>query len=67
MASFIPYAPEVKLFTNSKEFSYLADHFDRHGVYTTFPENTIQWKEFWIDVKNKCLNGFSEYGGYIIE
>lgn len=53
-----PYVPEVEHFENSNEFSYLAKFFEDHGVYTTLPKGTYEYKLFWEDVKKKCLEGF---------
>lgn len=53
-----PYVPEVEHFENSNEFSYLAKFFEEHGVYTTLPKGTYEYKLFWEDVKKKCLEGF---------
>lgn len=63
MPSNIPYAPQVSEFKGSDEFSYLAKFYEEHGVYTTLTEDTFQWKEFWKDVKNKCLAGFTNSYG----
>ena len=61
-----PYIPYVEHFTNSKEFSYLADFYDKHGMYTNIPLGTIQYIDFWNDVKDKCLNGFTNSVGITI-
>lgn len=58
-----PYVPQVIKFENSKEFSYLADHFNKTGFYTLHPENTDEYVEFWKDVRNKCLYGFTNSKG----
>jgi len=42
-----PYVPEVKMFTKSKEFSYLATHFDTYGFYTLLREDTQEYIDFW--------------------
>ena len=61
-----PYVPYIENFTNSKEFSYLADFYDKHGMYTNIPLGTIQYIDFWNDVKDKCLNGFTNSVGITI-
>jgi len=53
------YVPEVRQFKNSKEFSYLADHFNKTGFYTLIPEDTEAYAEFWKDVREKCLYGYT--------
>ena len=53
------YVPEVEKFENSKEFSYLADFFNQHGVYTLIPRGTYEYKLFWDEVKHLCINGFT--------
>lgn len=63
MASNIPYAPQVDLFQNTKEFSYLAQHFDEYGSYTGFTEGSKQYKDFWEQVSYYCRNGFENSKG----
>ena len=58
-----PYIPYVETFTKSKEFSYLAQYYEEHGMYTNIPSGTIQYLEFWQDVKDKCINGFTNSAG----
>lgn len=58
-----PYAPKVNKFTNSKEFSYLAEYFYKHKCYTTFPPKTLQHRQFWEEVRNNCINGFTNSVG----
>lgn len=58
-----PYVPLVLKFENINEFTYLADFFRKHTCYTNLPENTIQYKEFWNDVKDKCINGMTNSKG----
>jgi hypothetical protein len=54
-----PYIPFVEKFTNSKEFSYLATIFNNTGFYTHLREDTQEYVDFWNDVKDKCINGFT--------
>ena len=54
-----PYVPEVEWFKDSNEFSYLANFYDEHGVYTLIPAGTYEYQMFWEDVKNKCVHGFT--------
>lgn len=58
-----PYAPYVEKFTNSKEFSYLAEIFNDTGFYTHLQEGTKEYADFWKDVRNKCLIGFTNSDG----
>lgn len=58
-----PYIPHVEIFTNTSEFSYLADFFRKNQCYTNIPENTIQYKEFWKDVHDKCIYGMTNSVG----
>lgn len=58
-----PYIPHVEFFTNSKEFSYLAEYYDKNGMYTNIPPGTIQYIDFWKDVREKCINGFTNSAG----
>jgi hypothetical protein len=58
-----PYIPHIEFFTNSKEFSYLARIFDDTGMYTMVPPGTVEYMDFWKDVKDKCINGFTNTDG----
>jgi len=58
-----PYIPYVELFTDSKEFSYLANIFNDTGMYTMVPPGTVEYMDFWTDVKEKCINGFTNSKG----
>ena len=58
-----PYSPKVEKFTNSSEFSYLAESFNKNDVYTTLPNGTIEYKNFWLEVKDRCENGFTNSKG----
>lgn len=58
-----PYIPYVEKFTNSKEFRYLAIIFEETGFYTQLQEGTQEYINFWKDVKEKCLKGFTNSTG----
>lgn len=63
-----PYIPYVEKFQGSKEFSYLALAFEenkknKNESYTNLPPGTIQYIEFWNDVRDKCINGFTNSYG----
>jgi hypothetical protein len=57
------FIPHVDAFTSSKEFSYLAEFFNNNDAYTLFPRETEEYKLFWEDVREKCLNGFENSDG----
>lgn len=61
-----PYVPSVTFFRNSSEFSYLANYFRENKCYTKLPEGTIDYKEFWKEVKKYCLEGFTNSKGIYI-
>lgn len=58
-----PYIPNVDKFEAAKEFSYLAEFFNKHDSYTNLPRGTYEYKLFWEDVRDKCLNGFTNSKG----
>ena len=58
-----PYIPHIEKFTNSKEFSYLADVYDKTGMYTNLIPDTIEEIEFWDKVRDQCINGFTNSVG----
>jgi hypothetical protein len=58
-----PYTPYVEQFTNSKEFSYLAQIYDETGFYTHLREDTHAYLDFWNDVRKKCIEGFTNSVG----
>lgn len=53
----------VDYFQKTKEFSYLAEAYNKTGLYTTTIPGTIEYSEFWQDVRDKCLNGFTNSCG----
>lgn len=58
-----PYVPYVEKFQESKEFSYLAEEFNNSGFYTHLTEGTQEYIDFWKDVREKCLKGFTNSEG----
>lgn len=58
-----PYVPFVEWFENSHEFSYLATIFEETGRYTGLIKGTFQYKQFWDEVKDYCLYGFTNSKG----
>lgn len=61
-----PYVPRVEHFTNSHEFSYLARFYEQNGVYTNLLRGTYEYKMFWEEVRELCLNGFTNSDGITI-
>jgi hypothetical protein len=61
-----PYTSFIDNFTNTKEFSYLANFFNENECYTFLSENTDEYKTFWEDVRNKCINGYTNSAGQTI-
>jgi hypothetical protein len=57
------YIPHVESFSNTKEFTYLADYFTKNGYYCNIPEEKEEYKEFWKDVKAKCMFGMENSVG----
>lgn len=47
------------VFVNTSIFSRTADFFDKHGVYTLAPEDSIEYKEFWQREFNRRIRGVS--------
>lgn len=58
-----PYVPKVDKFVKSNEFRYLAEFYENEERYTNLPKGTMEYKKFWEDVKDKCLNGFTNSAG----
>lgn len=61
-----PYIPHIDMFENTKEFSYLAEQYNKTGLYTTSIPGTIEYLNFWQDVKDVCINGFTNSVGQTI-
>ena len=61
-----PYIPHIDIFENTKEFSYLAEQYNKTGLYTTSIPGTIEYLDFWQDVKDVCINGFTNSIGQTI-
>ena len=59
MGSNIKYAPFVEKFKATSEFSYLAKYFEENECYTNFTEGTASYREFWEDVRLKCMYGMT--------
>lgn len=66
-----PYVPKVEWFENSHEFSYLAQAFEdscsapgrNDGTYTSLLPGTYEYRVFWEEVRDLCLNGFTNSKG----
>lgn len=63
MGSNIQYAPKVLRFEKTSEFCYLAEFFKKNDCYTFIPEGTKDHKEFWEDIKEKCIHGIENSKG----
>lgn len=61
-----PYIPYIDLFEKTKEFSYLAEQYTKTGLYTTSIPGTMEYLDFWKDVKDICLNGYTNSVGQTI-
>lgn len=67
------YIPYVKEFTKSEEFSFLANYFEsnkinnkRNSTYTNFIPGTAQYENFWKQVEDWCINGYTNSAGITI-
>lgn len=58
-----PYIPHVEKFTKSSEFSYLAEYFNKHGMYTNLIPDTIEEIKFTDTIRDYCINGFTNSAG----
>jgi hypothetical protein len=56
----------VDYFQKTKEFSYLAEQYNKTGMYTNAIPGTIEYLEFWQDVRDICINGFTNSCGQTI-
>ena len=56
----------VDYFKNTKEFSYLAEQYNKTGLYTNSIVGTIEYLDFWTQVRESCLNGFTNSKGFKI-
>ena len=43
---------------NSDKFRQSAIHFQKHGCYTLAPRGTTDYKRFWDQERERCLNGY---------
>jgi len=63
MPSNIPYAPNCSWFTKTDEFRYLAKHWEEHKCYTFIPPGTIEYKKFWEECRERCIDGMTNTDG----
>jgi len=61
-----PYITCVDFFKNTKEFSYLAEQYNRTGMYTSAIPGTIEYLDFWQEVRDICVEGFTNSCGQTI-
>lgn len=50
------------MIVNSREFQRSALHFKKYGYYIAAPPGTYEYKQFWDEEINRCLNGYSVGG-----
>lgn len=50
------------LWTNSILFSPAATHFKQFGYYTSAPEGSPEWYDYWHTERNRCINGYEVEG-----
>ena len=58
-----PYITCVDFFKNTKEFSYLAEQYNKTGMYTSAIPGTIEYLDFWQGVRDICVEGFTNSCG----
>ncbi len=58
-----PYTPFVQTFTNSHEFSFLGKKWKKDGYYCDYPEGSPKYIEFWKEVKQWCIDGYTNSSG----
>lgn len=54
---------KLKKITNANKFRASALHFKEHGYYTSAPEGTTEWRNYWIEEAKRCLHGFTADDG----
>jgi len=50
------------IFVNANEFSRTAQFFSQKGIYTQAPKGSKDWRDFWIEERRRCDEGFSVGG-----
>ena len=56
----------VDYFEKTKEFSYLAEQYNKTGMYTSAIPGTMEYLDFWQGVRDVCLEGFTNSCGQTI-
>jgi hypothetical protein len=46
------------MLTNTQYFREAALHFKKYGYYTSAPQGTFEYKQYWDIQKERCLNGY---------
>lgn len=53
---------QPKLFLNTSYFSEAANYFKKHGFYTSAPEGTYAYQEYWDEQDRRCKEGYTVGG-----
>lgn len=53
------------LFINSAAFSEEARHFSKYGYYTSAPEGSPDWRDYWDLQTKRCLEGYTVGGAAV--
>lgn len=53
------------IWINTQAFREAGNHFMKNGYYTPDPWGSPAWYDFWVQERDRCLNGFSVGGARI--
>lgn len=53
------------MFANTREFRREALRFEKQGYYINAPKGTLEFKEYWDEQIDRCMNGYSVAGTHI--
>jgi len=53
----------LKKTKNADKFRQAAMHWKEHGYYTSVPEGTTEWRNYWIEEAKRCWHGFTAPDG----
>jgi hypothetical protein len=54
-----PYTPYIEKFANSSEFSFLGKKWKKDGYYCDYSEGSQDYINFWKEIKEWCINGYT--------
>jgi len=54
---------KLKKIDNADKFRGAALHFKEHQYYTSAPDGTTEWRNYWIEEARRCLYGFTAEDG----